>query len=85
MTPARTPEELAILDARRKLVRYLMGEVCRCGGAKKAGFSFCNGCYRLCPPREANNLWRKIGEGYELAYERCCRAIDAHKRGAGGE
>jgi hypothetical protein len=86
MTPARTPEELALLNARRKLVKYLMGEVCRCRGPKKAGMTFCSECVKLCPAKDRANLWRKIGEGFEGPYGRCCAAIDAARAGkAGGE
>jgi hypothetical protein len=43
-----------------------------CGRAKQPGKSFCYGCYKKLPPEKQKALYRKIGSGYEQAYD------DAH-------
>ena len=49
--------------------RELKSSECFCGKSKKPRHSFCVGCYRELPRDKQKNLYQKIGEGYELAYE----------------
>jgi len=56
--------------------KFYLGELnsdgCMCGRAKQPGKSFCYGCYKKLPPEKQKALYRKIGSGYEQAYD------DAH-------
>jgi len=50
----------------------LKSDGCMCGRPKQSGRSFCYGCYKKLPPEVQKALYRKIGNGYEQAYD------DAH-------
>ena len=47
----------------------LKGEVCECGRAKMVHSSFCKMCYYSLPPGTRHTLYRRIGTGYEEAYD----------------
>lgn len=67
----------------RQLIEELGGTVCRCGQPKQAGNTFCYGCYSSLSPERKVALCRRIGRGYEPAYERACAVLDAIQEGAG--
>ena len=75
--PTREDEQrLTVLKYRRDLIKELMGPKCRCGKAKGHGDTFCRGCYYVLPESMRPTLYRRIGEGYEDAYERACTVLD---------
>lgn len=47
----------------------LKGEECQCGRPKKRGRAVCTGCYYALEPHMQRALYRKIGNGFEEAYE----------------
>ena len=47
----------------------LMSDGCACGRPKKSKYSFCYGCYMSLPGDMRRDLYQKIGDGYEEAYE----------------
>jgi len=51
-------------------IKELRSDGCQCGGRKKSGQSLCYGCYKKLPADLAKALWRKLGNGYEQAYDR---------------
>ncbi|MHC1726527.1 MAG: regulatory protein GemA [Syntrophobacteraceae bacterium] len=50
-------------------VRELKGEGCQCGASKKSGYSFCWSCFSKLPEEMRKALYRKLGKGYEQAYD----------------
>lgn len=50
-------------------VRELKGEGCQCGASKKSGYSFCWSCFKSLPEEMRKSLYRKLGKGYEQAYD----------------
>ncbi len=50
-------------------IKELMSNECACHKRKRASHSFCYNCYRALPKEMKGPLWRKIGQGYEAAYE----------------
>lgn len=76
-----TPEMEAVLEAeeRQKIkdwewyFKELMSEQCACEKSKRRGHSFCYAGYTALPKELRKALWRRIGLGYEEAYE------EAHK------
>lgn len=53
----------------RELVRELAGNRCQCGLTKNKGQTFCRHCYFKLPRDICLTLYRRIGEGYEEAYQ----------------
>jgi hypothetical protein len=51
----------------------LVGSECLCGREKKSRYSFCYRCYKALDPELQRRLYRRIGGGYEEAFE------EAHK------
>ena len=47
----------------------LQSEECACGEPKKRGKSFCYRCYTSLPGTMQRDLWLKIRNGYEEAYD----------------
>jgi len=47
----------------------LMSNGCLCEGKKQRGHSFCWRCYNELPAQMKRALYRRIGDGYEEAYE----------------
>ena len=56
-------------DERWWYVQELRSDECQCGLFKKPGFSFCRKCFRALPLDLRRDLYRKIGGGYEEAYD----------------
>lgn len=51
-------------------VTDLIGVVCKaCRGAKPKGKSFCARCYYRLPRAMRMSLYRRVGEGYEAAFD----------------
>lgn len=54
----------------------LASKECICGNYKTSNFSFCPSCYYLLPDHLKSPLYRKMGDGYEEAYEEAVAALD---------
>lgn len=52
-----------------KLLNEFEGTRCRCGARKMRRQSFCRRCYYSLPKKLRINLYRRIGRGYEEAYQ----------------
>lgn len=63
----------------RELVSELQGRRCRCGKEKNRSQTFCRACYFLLPEPMRKALYRRLGQGYEEAYQ---AAVDYFNRGA---
>lgn len=50
-------------------LQELNSEECACGATKKAKYSFCYTCYQLLPDDMKRELWNRLGDGYEEAYD----------------
>ena len=50
-------------------LKELRSNECFCGKSKKRGYSFCTGDYLALPGDIQRALYKRIGEGYEQAYE----------------
>jgi hypothetical protein len=50
-------------------VKLLGQQLCACGAAKVRKTAFCGSCYHALPDELRQGLWRKIGKGFEAAYE----------------
>lgn len=62
-------KKIEIEKDKRFYVSELESEECQCGKPKKSGYSFCYGCYSSLPFEMQQALWKRIGQGYEEAYE----------------
>jgi CDGSH-type Zn-finger protein len=62
------------------LVHELSGLTCRCGHSKVAKQGFCHGCYVRLPDTLKSQLYRRIGHGYEEAYDRAVEILVGLKR-----
>lgn len=50
-------------------VKELRSEECQCSRPKKPNYSFCYHCYFQLPKDMRRDLYQKLGEGYEAAYD----------------
>jgi hypothetical protein len=50
-------------------INVLLDRACRCGAAKLRKTAFCQACYGALPMRLRRALWRKLGRGFEEAYQ----------------
>ena len=81
----QTDAEYQLVLIRRELIRELMGLKCRCGKLKGRGMPLCGICYLSLSQGMRDDLYKRLGEGYEQAYESACRALDrATGTAAGG-
>lgn len=48
----------------------LAGTECQCGRTKKTKMAFCYKCYSSLPKDMLDDLWQRIGQGFEEAYEK---------------
>jgi len=55
----------------------LKGNECQCGKWKKPGRSFCFTCYRSLPRHMQGDLYCRIGQGYEEAYDEAIKFLNA--------
>ncbi len=56
----------------RFYIDELRSDECQCGNWKKPGHSFCYKCYRSLPGHYQQDLWQRMGDGYEQAYDAAC-------------
>lgn len=59
----------------KELLKELASTTCRCGKDKKAKETFCKTCYFLLPMAKRRALYKRVGEGYEEAYQDACSYI----------
>ena len=65
-----TDAESAAIAYARRLVQSLRSAECpACAGSKKSGMSFCYACYRDLPKGMARALYKRVGQGYEAAFD----------------
>lgn len=57
----------------------LVVTICRCDRRKKKGMSFCPPCYRRLPLEMRNALYRRLGKGYEEAYDDAVKYLEKGK------
>jgi hypothetical protein len=50
-------------------LQELNSEECACGAWKKPKFSLCFACYHALPKDMQTDLWSRLGDGYEEAYD----------------
>jgi len=50
-------------------LEMLKSEQCLCERGKKPGKAFCYGCYKRLPYRMQEDLYKRVGQGFEEAYE----------------
>jgi len=60
----------------RDLLKELAGSACRCGRVKRPRQTFCSRCFQRLPPALKRALYRRIGEGYEAAYQAAVASLD---------
>ena len=49
-------------------LKELKSNGCYCGKTKKPFMAFCYRCYKLLPREIAGRLYKRLGQGYEKAY-----------------
>ncbi|MCE5242476.1 MAG: phage protein GemA/Gp16 family protein [Syntrophobacteraceae bacterium] len=57
-------------------LRELQSDQCQCGKSKGSGKSFCYSCWKKLPVDLQRPLYRRLGQGYEEAYEQAARHLD---------
>ncbi len=53
----------------QRMIEGLSSEMCQCGSKKRRKQSFCSSCYYKLPKETRAALYRRIGSGYEEAYD----------------
>ena len=61
----------------RELIAELQGTACRCGSTKRPKQTFCHTCYYSLSADTRRALYRRVGEGYEEAYDEAIRELEA--------
>jgi hypothetical protein len=56
--------------------RALASNECACGKDKKPGYAFCYGDYAALPDKMKRALWKRIGQGFEEAYEAAIKWLE---------
>lgn len=64
----------------RDLIAELAATSCRCGVVKQRGHTFCRRCYYRLPAHMRGNLYRRINEGYAMAYVAAAEYLDKKAR-----
>jgi len=68
-------------ETRRKDFFFYVGELesegCFCGRNKKSGKAFCYRCFAELPHDMRRALYKRIGDGYEAAYDAAVNYLDA--------
>lgn len=77
-----------ILSERLEMIKELSLTQCKCKEVKKRGHTFCTRCYGMLPQSLRDRLYRRLGEGYEEAYQESVKRLfpenlDAAVKGAG--
>lgn len=52
-------------------------EECQCGRWKKPGNSLCAGCWHRLPVHMQADLYARLGDGYEEAYDQAVKYLSA--------
>lgn len=60
---------------RKIAIHDLRSDTCRCGHPKGRGKSFCLSCFRRLGIAKQHALYKKIGNGYEKAYEAAVKVL----------
>jgi hypothetical protein len=60
----KNPNELTDME----IVQALKSTDCQCGREKKSRMSHCSRCYFRLAPEMRQQLYKKLGQGYEEAY-----------------
>ncbi len=60
----------------RFFIEELRSDVCQCERKKQPGRSFCYKCWLRLPEELRRPLYRKIGAGYEAAYDSAYRYLN---------
>jgi hypothetical protein len=63
------------MPSQAELVRELLGQTCQCGKKKQPRNTFCRSCYYALSPQLRRDLYNRIGEGYEEAYDAAIRVL----------
>ena len=50
-------------------LELLKSTTCKCGGFKKAKQAFCYNCFKLFPAKIQQDLYKRIGDGFEGAVD----------------
>ena len=74
MTPA-----MARHETQTRLIRELKGTECRCGSEKQPDKTFCTKCYWSLPKSMRSDLYKRVGRGYEQAYERAVKFLETRR------
>ena len=61
--------------ARNACIEALKSGRCACGNSKQTGMAFCYRCWLQLPRNVRQALYRKIGEGFEAAYDVGCQFL----------
>jgi hypothetical protein len=56
--------------------RILILPECACGKPKKRGMAFCYNCFIELPKLEKSLLYKRVGQGFEQAYESAIRYLE---------
>lgn len=56
----------------------LMSNECACGKTKQPKKSFCYRCYKALPRDMQRDLYRRIGNGYEEAFEEAVKYLEVN-------
>jgi hypothetical protein len=67
---------------KQQIFDALRSERCYCGGHKKVGMSHCAKCYYSLPGDIRRSLWKRMGAGYEEAYQKSVEILHAKATGA---
>jgi len=69
-TPDQKPDE------RQFYIDELKSDECRCGRPKQRGRSMCFRCYYALPNDMRRALYRRMGSGYEAAYDAAIKFLE---------
>lgn len=73
----------ALHQAWEPYFKELRGTRCRCGMFKGPGKSFCWLCWKRLPPEFRCALYKRIGEGYERAFDAAAAYLDRPQASVG--
>lgn len=65
------------MTSQSQLLKELDSKTCRCGRDKTRQQTFCKPCYWSLPAEMRTALYRRLGHGYEEAYEAAVGYLDA--------
>ena len=78
--PAKRRDGEAANSDRAFYVKELRSAECFCGKTKKPGRSFCYGCFKALPRDLQIDLYSRMGDGYEEAYDAAVRWLEENDR-----